>query len=61
MNVTVQNNEAELAKLDEEIKATQAVLNTEKNNERIIDYRSNTEYASLEDEIKKDEKEFITY
>lgn len=59
LNVTVQNNEAELAKLDEEIKATQAVLNTEKNNERIIDYRSNTEYASLEDEIKKDEKNLL--
>ncbi|NMA66676.1 MAG: AAA family ATPase, partial [Clostridiaceae bacterium] len=33
LNVTVQNNEAELAKLDEEIKATQAVLNAEKNKE----------------------------
>ena len=59
LNIAIQNNEAELAKLDEEIKATQAVLNAEKNKELNVDYRSNTEYAALEDEIKKIEKNLL--
>lgn len=59
LNIAIQNNEVELAKLDEEIKATQAVLNAEKNKELNVDYRSNTEYASLEDEIKKIEKNLL--
>ncbi len=59
LNIAIQNNEAELAKLDEEIKATQAALNAEKNKELNVDYRSNTEYAALEDEIKKIEKNLL--
>lgn len=59
LNIAIQNNEVELAKLDEEIKATQAVLNAEKNKELNVDYRSNTEYAALEDEIKKIEKNLL--
>ncbi len=59
LNIAIQNNEAELAKLDEEIKATQVVLNAEKNKELNVDYRSNTEYAALEDEIKKIEKNLL--
>lgn len=59
LNIAIQNNEVELAKLDEEIKATQAVLNAEKNKELNVDYRSNTEYATLEDEIKKIEKNLL--
>lgn len=59
LNIAIQNNEVGLAKLDEEIKATQAVLNAEKNKELNVDYRSNTEYAALEDEIKKIEKNLL--
>lgn len=59
LNIAIQNNEAELIKLDEEIKATQAILNVEKNKEHNIDYHSNAEYTTLEDEIKKIEKNLL--
>jgi DNA repair exonuclease SbcCD ATPase subunit len=59
LNIAIQNNEAELIKLDEEIKATQAILNAEKNKEHNIDYHSNAEYTTLEDEIKKIEKNLL--
>jgi DNA repair exonuclease SbcCD ATPase subunit len=60
LNILVEDNQNDFFKLNEEIKLTQASLNEEKNKEReSIDYRSNTEYAALEDEIKKIEKNLL--
>ena len=59
LNNVITKNELELIKLIKEIDDTQLTINVEQGKEYKIDYNSNPEYKSLDDEIRSIEKNLL--
>ena len=59
LNNVITKNELELIKLRKEIDDTQLTINVEQGKEYKIDYNSNPEYKSLDDEIRSIEKNLL--